>query len=240
MKTCNIFFSFICLVIFCGCSVIGNGITHTEKTLIYPAESVDIKGDMHVEIICNAEKNSAEIIIDENLRKYLRINASDDLDISLASGVKPMVLPRVKICLQKSFEELSMEGASVCKIVNFKSANELEIELSDSAVCTFTDIKADNVKVELEERSKLSLKGKVGNLNAEIKDRAVLEVSNIENFNLECSNTSITRIDRCNFANVEAENNAAVNFKKIKSLRQYIKDDARIDYPIEIPENLKK
>lgn len=240
MKTCIIFFSFICLVIFCGCSVIGNGITHTEKTLIYPAESVDIQGDMHVEIICNAENNSAEIKIDENLRKYLKINASDDLEISLCPDVRPMVLPVVKIFLQKNFEELSIEDGAVCKVVNFKSSDELEIDVSDRAVCHFVNAEAEKVDAELSDSAKLSLKGKVKNLHAEIEDRAVLEVSDVENLNLECSNNSIIRIDRCNFANVEAENNAAVNFKKIKSLRQYIKNDARIDCPVEIPENLKK
>ena len=90
------------------------------------------------------------------------------------------------------------------------------------------------------DKSKLALKGKVKNLTAEVENRAVLEADEVENLTIEASDNAVCRIQKCVSADVEAQDSAVIIFKQVKGIRQKVKNNARIDYPVNIPEALKK
>lgn len=240
MKNINVVIAFLTILTVCGCNFIGNGMPHTEKISIMSPESIDIQGDWHVEIVCNANEDSVESTVDGNLQDYVRIKSGRELEISLPRAVRAMVPPRLKIRLQKNFYELALENNCIAKVAGFDSKSKLEIELDDRAVCTFDNFKAENINAELSGYSKLSLKGKTANLAAEIEDRSVLEVSEVGNFYLESSGNSVCRVEKCTSANVEAVNNSSVTFKNVKDIRPRTRHDAVIDYPVNIPASLKK
>lgn len=240
MRIKTFFFALGCVLWCSGCVFIGNGTANRTKMQILPPECIEIRGDWHVEIICNAAEDSLESVIDENLRDYAQIKSGGKLKVSLPSRLNAMVLPTLKISLKNSFNELSLGNKSVCKVINFKSDKKLELEIEDNAVCSFVNLNAGNIQTELSDKSKLALKGKVKNLTAEVENRAVLEADEVENLTIEASDNAVCRIQKCVSADVEAQDSAVVIFKQVKEIRQKVKNNARIDYPVNIPEALKK
>ena len=240
MKSISTVILFVCALLVCGCNSIGNGVPVSGKIQIRLPQSIEIQGDWYAEIICNSSENSVETVIDSNLEDCIGISAYGNLKISLPTKISPMVLPVLKIRLQKNFSELSVEDKSICKVINFSSKNKLEIELSDRAVCVFDNIQAENIEAELSDYAKLSLKGSVKKLSAEVEKRAVLEAENVDTLKLECSDNAVCRIKKCNSAGVYAENAAIVTFKEAKNVNSRIRDDAQINCPVNILENIKK
>lgn len=239
MKNVFVCFAAVVTLFLAGCNSIGNGAAKNMKMTFASPEYIDIEGDWRIEIVKDAKENSCEIVLDENLVSRLSVRRGRKLGIYLAD-VYPMVAPVLRIKLVKPFNELSIEGNSTCNISGFKFAAPLEAELSDRAVCVFNKCEAKQMTVEVSEYAKLSFKGTIKELEAEIEDRAVLEVDNVEKFILEGADNSICRIKSCKNAELELEDSAYAEFKQVEKINYSAADAAVVKYPVVIPESLKK
>lgn len=230
----------VCLLA-AGCTSIGNGV-QIKKTYKYAQapESISIYGDWRIEIICSSNENSCEIILDENLQKSYSVDIDEDLEISLAGRIRPMTAPIVRIKTTEPFEELELDGNSICHVKKFDSAKELQIELEDKAVCVFDDGSAAKIEAEISELAKLALKCKVKVLEVEADDRALLDVSEVDKLKLEASDNAICKITKCEYAEVEVYDEAFVEFKNVTSLQEKLYDNGNVKYPIIVPDELKQ
>lgn len=240
MKNLFVCFAAVVTVFFVGCNSIGNGTAKNMKMTFDAPEYIDIEGDWRIEIVKDAKENSCEIVLDENLVSRLSVRTGRKLGIYLDDGIFPMVAPVLRIKLVKPFNELSIEGNSTCNISGFKFVTPLEAELSDRAVCFFNKCEAQQMTAEVSEHAKLSFKGSINELEAEIEDRAVLEADNVEKFILEGSDNSICRIKSCKNAELELEDSAYAEFRQVEKINYSAEDAAAVKYPVVIPESLKK
>ena len=237
----KIFLFLGCTILFLtvGCNSIGNGMPKIYKVGVSSPEVIEIEGNWHVEIICNASSDDCEIIIDENLKDSFSAGGGRKFYAYLPQSMQPMVIPVLRLKLQKSFRKLSLEGNNICNIKNYKS-DFLEAETADGAVCVFNSCDIGKVELEVADSGKISFKGSIKNVEAEIRDRAVLEIENVEKLRLESSDNSICRIKKCGSAAVKAEDNSKVIFKEVKTLDYKEFDDARVERPLIVSEELKK
>ena len=142
-------------LLFSGCNCIGNGAAATCNFPVNAPQSVEIEGDWRVEVLCGADEDKCEIIIDENLKNQFRVKSTGELKITLSRLIRPMVAPVIRIQLKKPFREFSLEGNSSCVIKDFNSNSFAEIEISDRSVCTFEGGTAANLKADVSEKGKL-------------------------------------------------------------------------------------
>lgn len=243
----KILFALCGVLCLCGCAVVGSGEAVTiREELKNNIAKLEINGDWHVEINCNAAENSFELTVDKNLlnsfnQKYNFVAFSGpEAVFILQKNISPMVVPVLRINLTKSFNELELLGNSRCVVKNFNPEVPVEIECEENTVCSFPDCNIKAALIELSDRAKLSFSGKIGAAEIEIGERAVLEIAEVGKLSLEASGNSVCRINKCMYSDVEAEDNAAVYFKEVESIRQRSYDNAVIEVPVKIPEKLKK
>jgi hypothetical protein len=223
-----------------GCKSVGNGIAKIEKITLESPEYIDIEGDWRIEIVCGAAENSCEVIIDENLKDCYRIRSGKKFGAYLKSSCSPMVAPVLRLKLTQSFRSFEIEGNTICNIRNLKTNSPLEVNVDENAVCIFDKIEAETLNGEVSGYGKLALRGTVKKLFAELDERALLEVDETDLLKLKGSDNSSALIKSCKTAKIELEDNAAVKFKSVKDIDYKADDNATVDYPLVIPESLKK
>ena len=234
---------FLLMCVFCvvmsGCNSIGDGVPEHFKTAFESPECVDIEGDWRIEMSFGSE-NLCEIVLDKNLYSRLSVRKGKKLGIYLVDGIQPMVAPVLRIKFAKPFKELMLDGNLSCNINGGKFVTPLEIEICGRAVCFFEQSTAEKVAAEITDRGKLSFKGNIKELYAELDKRAVLEADEVGTFYLEGRDNSICRIKSCEKAEVELEDDAFADFKKVKEINHSLEDNADVKCPVVIPASLKK
>lgn len=219
------------LLFIAGCNSIGNGMPKVFKINVESPEVIDIEGDWHVEIVCNANENTCEVVIDENLSNSFSVSGRKKFNAYLPRKIQPMVAPVLRLKMQKSFRELKSEGNNICTVRNFNS-EQLAVEVSDGGVYIFRDCNIGKLELEVNDIGKVSFKGLVKNIEAEITDRAAADIEKVEKLQLECSKNSICRVNKCGIAKVRAKDMASVIFREIQNVDSETVGNAVINIPV--------
>jgi Putative auto-transporter adhesin, head GIN domain len=152
--------------------IVGSGIVKTEQRDIGDFQKVDVSGAMNVEVVADKDFNVL-VEADDNLLGQIRTELDGD---TLKVYSKGWLSPKTKITVKISIPNL--EG----------------IEVSGASNVTASNLKNEDLKVELSGASKLKIDGKTTNAKFDVSGASKFDGENLEIENAEIDNSGASSV----------------------------------------------
>ncbi len=156
---------------FCN-KIVGSGITKIEQRDIGDFQKVDVSGAMNVEVIADTDFNVL-VEADDNLLGQIRTELDGD---TLKVYSKGWLSPKTKITVKISMPNLA------------------GIEVSGASNVTASNLKNEDLKVELSGASKLKIDGKTTNAKFDVSGASKFDGENLEIENAEIDNSGASSV----------------------------------------------
>ncbi|MCU0239349.1 MAG: DUF2807 domain-containing protein [Pyrinomonadaceae bacterium] len=151
----------------------GSGVAKTENRNKSDFSNVDISGALTVEIV--AQKDfSVEVEADDNLISYIKTEVKGD---TLKVYSEKRLSPKTSIKIKVSMPEIS------------------ELDISGASNATLTNVKNENLRVDLSGASKVKIDGETQNLDVDASGASKIDAENLKSENALVNASGACKID---------------------------------------------
>jgi hypothetical protein len=155
-----------------GNRIVGSGVAKIEQRNIDDFQKVDVSGAMNVEVIADKDFN-VTVEADDNLLGQIRTELDGD---TLKVYSKGRISPKTKITVKISMPNL--DG----------------IEVSGASNVTASNLKNDDLEINLSGASKLKIDGKTTNAKFDVSGASKFDGENLEIENAEIDNSGASNV----------------------------------------------
>lgn len=225
------YLALISAFLLCGCMTIGNGVMREVKYAETPTQTLSVKGNWVVNVVCNAPTNMVTISAEDNLWNDISVSCGrGNIRVATSGNLRPTLPMTVTVQTTADIEQLTFANSASASVQN--PHRRCSIDLSNNSELNLTGCALTECEIDMSNSSSIKVSGNIRKLDLNLSNNSRFEATaKLSTVECNASNNSSITFAEAALVTAQLSNSSALY---ITDLTQELKGNASNNSEIKV------